>query len=145
VRIKKIDHLGIVVDDLAAAKAFFVDFGFELKGETSVEGQWADRVNGLKGTNVDIAMLQAPNGQIDLELNKFHAPPDTTKTQNLPSNAVGFRHIAFIVDDVEAEVARLKTKGIELVDEIVNYKNIYKLCYVRGPENIIVELAEALS
>ena len=144
-KIRKIDHIGIVVNDLQSAIEFFTYFGFTLQGEASVGGDWADRVNGLTGTKVDIAMMQAPGGQISLELTKFNAPEPQDGTQNLPSNAYGFRHMALVVDDIEATVAGLKDMGYGLVAEIVNYQDVYKLCYVRGPEGIIVELAEELS
>lgn len=143
-KIKRIDHIGIVVTNLSAAKEFFLGFGFELLGEGLVEGEWADRVNGLKGTKAKITMMQAPNGQLNLELTKFHSPRDTKSIENLSANALGIRHIAFVVDDIEDIVSELKKKGIETVGKIQNYENTYKLCYVRGPEGIIIELAEQL-
>ncbi len=143
-KINKIDHIGIVVNDLSAAKEFFFDFGFELLGEGPVEGEWVDRVIGLKDVKAEIVMVQAPNGQLNLELTKFHTPRDTKSIQHLPANALGIRHIAFVVDNIESVVAKLKRKGIETVGEIQNYENTYKLCYVRGPEGIIVEFAEEI-
>lgn len=143
-KIHKIDHVGIVVNDLSAAKEFFLDLGFELEGEAPVEGEWVDRVVGLKDVKAEIVMLQTPDGLMNLELSKFHTPRDTKSIQHLPANALGIRHIALVVDDIEAIVARLKKKGIETFGEIQNYENTYKLCYVRGPEGIILELAEQL-
>lgn len=141
-KIHKIDHVGIVVNDLSAAKEFFLDFGLELKWEGPVEGEWVDRVVGLKGVKAEMVMVQTPDGLLNLELTEFHTPRDTKGIQHFPANALGIRHIAFVVDDIEAVVAKLRGKGIETVGEIQNYENTYKLCYVRGPEGIILELSE---
>jgi catechol 2,3-dioxygenase-like lactoylglutathione lyase family enzyme len=142
--IQRLDHVGIVFDDLAAATAFFVELGLELQGQGSVEGGWVDRVVGLEGVQVDYAMMETPDGQGRLELVKFHAPSGRGGDRHAPANTPGLRHLAFAVDDIDAVVARLRARGAELVGEVENYEDIYRLCYVRGPEGIIVELAEKI-
>ncbi len=137
------DHVGVVVDDLAAATEFFVQLGLEPQGETSVEGRWVDRVVGLEGVRVETAMVQTPDGHGRLELIKFHSPPAQGDNQ-APANTRGIRHLAFVVEDIDAVVAGLRARGSELVGELENYEDIYRLCYVRGPEGIIVELAERI-
>jgi catechol 2,3-dioxygenase-like lactoylglutathione lyase family enzyme len=139
------DHVGIVVDDLAAATAFFVELGLELEGEAAVEGAWVDRVVGLEGVRAEITMLQTPDGHGRVELAKFHAPSGPAGDPQAPANAPGIRHLTFAVDDIDAVVAGLQAHGGELVCELVRYPDIYRLCYVRGPEGIIVELAERIS
>ena len=143
-KIRRIDHVGIVVEDLAAAKAFFLDLGFEMMGEQDVEGDWADRVVGLRGIRSSIVMLRAPEGGSNIELVKFHSPVDEQGVQPLPANAPGLRHFAMVVEDLDALVAKLKGKGTELCGEVVNYEDVYKVCCVKGPEGIILELAEEL-
>ncbi len=138
------DHVGIVVDDLADAVAFFVELGLELRGEAPVEGDWVDRVVGLEGVRAQIAMLQAPDGHARVELAKFHTPSTGGGSQRAPANDLGIRHVAFVVDDIDAVVAGLRTRGAELVGEVERYQDSYRLCYVRGPEGIIVELAEPI-
>ena len=138
------DHVGIVVDDLAAATEFFVDLGLELQGEGSVEGRWADRIVGFEGVRTDLAMMQTPDGNGRLELVKFHSPPIEGDNGHAPANAAGIRHISFVVEDIDAVVARLQARGAELVGELERYKDIYRLCYIRGPEGIIIELAEPI-
>jgi len=138
------DHVGIVVDDLAAATAFFVELGLELQGGGPVEGGWVDRVVGLEGVRAEIAMLETPDGHGRVELAKFHAPPGPDGDRNAPSNTLGIRHITFAVDDIDAVVAGLRGHGAELVGEMERYEDSYRLCYVRGPEGIIVELAEKI-
>ena len=142
--IQRMDHVGIVVDDLAAATAFFVELGLELQGEGSVEGGWVDRVVGLEGVRADIAMMQTPDGHARLELTKFHAPSSPGGDRHAPANALGIRHVTFAVEDVDAAAAGLRAHGAELVGEVERYGDSYRLCYVRGPEGIIVELAEPL-
>ena len=142
--IKRMDNVGIVVDDLKAVIAFFVELGLELEGEATVEGQWVDRIVGLDGVRNDIAMLRTPDGHGRLELMKFHAPPATTAEPNAPVNTLGLRRIMFAVDDIEDVLARLQAQGAELVGEVVQYEDQYRLCYVRGPEGIIVALSEQL-
>jgi catechol 2,3-dioxygenase-like lactoylglutathione lyase family enzyme len=142
--IQRMDHVGIVVDDLAAAIGFFVELGLELRGEGPVEGPWVDRVVGLDGVRAEIAMLQTPDGHGRVELAKFHAPLAEGDNPHAPANTPGIRHITFAVDDVKAVVAGLRARGFELVGELERYKDSYLLCYVRGPEGIIVELAEEI-
>jgi catechol 2,3-dioxygenase-like lactoylglutathione lyase family enzyme len=142
--IQRMDHVGVVVDDLAAATEFFVELGLELQGEGSVEGQWVDRIVGLEGVRTELAMMQTPDGHGRLELVKFHSPSNQGDNGHAPANAPGIRHVAFAVDDLDAVVARLRARGAELVGEVESYKDIYRLCYVRGPEGIIIELAEPI-
>ena len=145
--IQRMDHVGIVVDDLAAATAFFVELGLELQGGGPVEGDWVDRVVGLEGVQAEIAMMETPDGHGRIELAKFHAPSGPsgpTGDRQAPANTPGIRHVTFAVDDLDAVVARLQARGAELVGEVERYKDIYRLCYVRGPEGIIVELAEKI-
>jgi len=142
--IQRMDHAGIVVDDLAAATAFFVELGLKVQGEGLVEGGWVDRVVGLEDVRVEFAMVETPDGHGRLELVKFHAPSGPGGDGHEPANAPGIRHLAFAVDDIDAVVASLRARGAELVGEVENYKDIYRLCYVRGPEGIIVELAEQI-
>lgn len=137
------DHVGIVVEDLAAATEFFVELGLEVQGRGEVEDPLVDRIVGLEGVHSELVMLQTQDGQRRLELVKFHSPVPEGDA-GAPSNALGIRHLAFVVDDVDAAVAGLQARGIELVGEVVSYGNSYRLCYVRGPEGIIVELAEEL-
>jgi len=143
--IQRMDHVGIVVEDLAAAVAFFVELGLELEGEESVEGRWVDRVVGLDDVRVDIAMMRTPDGHGRLELTKFQAPTATTAEPNAPPNTLGIRRIMFAVEDIEDVVARLQAHGAELVGEVAQYEDKYLLCYMRGPEGIIIALAEQLS
>jgi len=143
--IQRMDNVGIVVDDLAAATAFFVELGLELEGEATVEGRWVDRIVGLDGVRSDIAMLRTPDGHGRLELSKFHTPPARNTDPNAPVNTLGIRRIMFAVDDIEDVLARLQAHGAELVGEVVQYEDKYRLCYVRGPEGIMIALAEQLS
>ena len=142
--IQSLENVGIVVDDLAAATAFFVELGLKLIGESPVEGDWVDRVVGLQGVHVDIAMLETADGHGRLELMRFHAPAARAGDVDAPPNTLGIRRVAFSVDDIDATVAGLRARGTELVGEVVRYENSYRLCYVRGPEGIIVMLAERL-
>ena len=142
--VQRMDHVGIVVDDLAAATAFFLELGLELQGEASVEGGWVDRVVGLEGVRAEIAMMETPDGHGRVELAKFHAPSGPGGDRQAPANAPGIRHVTFAVDDIDAAVAGLRAHGGELVGEVERYKDSYLLCYVRGPEGIIVELAEEI-
>ncbi len=138
------DHVGIVVDDLADAVAFFVELGLELDGEASVEGEWVDRVVGLDGVRTRIAMLRTPDGRGRVELAEFETPKADGGRENAPANAPGIRHITFAVEDIDGVVARLRARGAELVGELGRYEDSYRLCYVRGPAGIIVELAERI-
>ena len=142
--IQRMDHVGIVVDDLEAATAFFVELGLKLQGEGQVEGGWVDRVVGLEGVRVEYAMVETPDGHGRLELVKFHSPSVRGGDGNAPANVLGIRHVAFVVDDVDAAVATVRARSGELVGEVEYYEDIYRLCYVRGPEGIIVELAERI-
>ena len=142
--IQRMHHVGVVVDDLAAATAFFVELGMEVESEWTAEGEWVDRIIGLQGVRADVAMLRTPDGDGRLELSKFRAPPGPDGDRLAPSNAPGIRHLSFEVDDVDAAVARAREHGGELVGEVERYGDIYRLCYLRGPEGIIVELAERL-
>jgi catechol 2,3-dioxygenase-like lactoylglutathione lyase family enzyme len=142
--IQRMEHVGIVVDDLAAATEFFVELGLELQGERPVEGRWVDRVVGLEGVRADIAMLQTPDGHGRVELTRFHTPSTQGGNRHAPANTPGIRHVAFSVEGIEAVVARLRARGAELVGELERYEDRYRLCYVRGPEGIIVELAERI-
>jgi catechol 2,3-dioxygenase-like lactoylglutathione lyase family enzyme len=142
--IQRMEHVGIVVDDLAAATAFFVELGLKLQGEGSVEGGWVDRVVGLEGVRVEHAMMETPDGHGRLELTKFHSPSVQGDNPHAPANTLRLRHLAFAVDDIDAVVASVRARGAELVGEVENYEDIYRLCYVRGSEGIIVELAERI-
>jgi catechol 2,3-dioxygenase-like lactoylglutathione lyase family enzyme len=143
-KIRRIDHVGIIVHDLPAAKEFFHDFGLEMLGEGDVEGKWVDSVVGLQDVKATCVMLRTPDGETNIELVKFHMPADEKGLPPPLANTLGIRHIAFVVEDIEALVAKLKKKGAELFGKIQNYRNTYKLCYVRGPEGIILELAEEI-
>lgn len=144
--IQRMDNVLIVVADLEAAKAFFSELGMELEGETSVEGPWVDRTVGLDDVRADIAMMRTPDGHGRVELTKFHTPPAMrAEPQDAPTNTLGIRRIMFAVDDIDDVVARLRNHGGDLVGEITQYEDIYRLCYVRGPEGIIIGLAEQLS
>jgi len=139
------DHVGVVVDDLGAATAFFLELGLELEGEAAVEGRWVDRVAGLGDVRADIAMVRTPDGHGRLELTKYHTPTAVSPAPNAPPNTLGIRLIMFAVDDIEDVIARLHPHGAELVGEVAQYEDSYRLCYVRGPAGIIVALAEQLS
>jgi len=144
--LQRMDHVGVVVDDLEAATAFFAELGMELEGATPVEGRWADRVSGLDGIRVDIAMMRTPDGHGRLELTKFRTPAAVSaEPANAPANTLGIRNIMFAVDDIDDVIARLLTHGAELVGEVAQYEDSYRLCYIRGPAGIIVALAEQLS
>jgi catechol 2,3-dioxygenase-like lactoylglutathione lyase family enzyme len=142
--IQRMHHMGIVVDELAAATAFFAELGLEPQGGGHVDGAWVDRIVGLEGVEVDFAMMQTPDGHGRLELVKFRAPAGPGGDAQAPANTPGLRHLAFEVDDIDAVLGRLRGHGAELVGEVVRYGDVYRLCYVRGPAGIIVELAEPL-
>jgi catechol 2,3-dioxygenase-like lactoylglutathione lyase family enzyme len=143
--VQRMDNVLIVVDDLGAAKAFFADLGMELEGEATNEGPWVDRVVGLDGVRCDLAMMRTPDGHGRVELAKFHTPPAVrAEPEGAPANALGIRRIMFTVDDIDDVVARLGSHGAKLVGEIAQYEDIYRLCFVRGPEGIIIGLAERL-
>lgn len=144
-KVQRIDHVGVIVRDLAAAKAFFINLGLDVLGEGDFEGELFDRVSGLSGVKVSIAMLRTPDGGTNIELSQFHSPTDAGVIQQPAANTLGIRHIAFVVDDIEAAVAQLKQHGAEPFSAIQRYEDSYKLCYVRGPEGIIIELAEQIN
>jgi catechol 2,3-dioxygenase-like lactoylglutathione lyase family enzyme len=144
--VQRLEHIGVVVDDLAGATAFFVALGLEVEGEVSVEGGSVDRINGLKDVRADIVMMRTPDGIGKLELARYRSPSYAGDDGlPAPANAPGIRHILFVVDDIQASLAGLRAHGGELVGELENYGNSYWLCYVRGPAGIIVELAEKIS
>jgi catechol 2,3-dioxygenase-like lactoylglutathione lyase family enzyme len=140
----RMEHIGIVVEDLEAATGFFTALGLQLQGEASVEGPSVDRINGLEGVRADVAMMETPDGGTQLELAKYHSPPGKADDGNPPANTPGIRHILFVVDDIHAALDDLRPHGAELVGELENYEDSYWLCYVRGPAGIIVELAETI-
>jgi catechol 2,3-dioxygenase-like lactoylglutathione lyase family enzyme len=144
--IQRMDHVGVVVDDLMAAAAFFVELGMEVEdgGPGAVEGRWVDRVVGLEGVRVDIVFVRTPDGHGRLELTKFHAPAAVSAESTAP-NTLGLRRIMFAVDDIDGTVTRMQAHGAELVGEVAQYEDKYRLCYLRGPAGIIVALAEELS
>jgi catechol 2,3-dioxygenase-like lactoylglutathione lyase family enzyme len=144
--ILRMDNVGIVVDDLKAVIAFFVELGMELEGVTTVQGPWVDHSVGLDGVKCDIAMLLTPDGHGRVELSKFHAPPVIRRTPDpAPVNALGYLRVMFAVDDIKEVLSRLEARGATLVGEVARYEDAYLLCYVRGPEGITVGLAEPLS
>jgi len=143
--IKRLDHVSVVVDDLAAAVAFFSALGMTRDGEMPIEGPWVDRVNGIAGVQVDIVMMRTPDGHGQLELTKFRHPPLVAIEPAIaPPNTLGLRSVMFAVDSVDDTIARLRATGGELIGEVVQYEDIYRLCYMRGPAGIIVALAEEL-
>jgi catechol 2,3-dioxygenase-like lactoylglutathione lyase family enzyme len=144
--IQRMDNVLIVVDDLEAAKAFFAELGMELEGETTVEGPSVDRTIGLTDVRADITMMRTPDGHGRVELTKFHTPPAVrAEPENAPANTLGIRRIMFTVEDIDDVVARLRSHGADLLDEIAQYEDSYRLCFLRGPEGIIIGLAESLS
>ncbi|MEU6114282.1 VOC family protein [Streptomyces sp. NPDC047117] len=144
--IQRMDNVLIVVDDLDAAISFFVELGMELESKGPVEGRWVERVIGIDDVRQDIAMLRIPGGHGRIELAMFHTPKAiSTEPRDAPANTPGIRRIMFAVDDIDEVVARLRPHGAELVGEVVRYEDIYRLCYIRGPEGVIVGLAEQLS
>jgi catechol 2,3-dioxygenase-like lactoylglutathione lyase family enzyme len=143
--ILRMDNVGVVVDDLAAAIAFFVELGLDLEGETTVEGSSVDRLVGLDDVRTDIALMRTPDGHSRIELMKFQRPTAVSvEPKNAPANTFGIRRIMFAVDDIEDVVARLRAHGAQLIGELTQYEDKYRLCYVRGPEGILVALAEQL-
>jgi catechol 2,3-dioxygenase-like lactoylglutathione lyase family enzyme len=143
-KFKKMDHVSIVVNDFEAAKAFFLDFGLELDGEGEVVGEWVDRVVGLKDVKSAFAVLRAPGGGSNIELIKYNKPLDKREIHQRYSNTPGISNIAFIVDDIEAVFAEFKKKGMETLGEVQQAGDMFKLCYIRGPEGIIIMLAEQI-
>jgi catechol 2,3-dioxygenase-like lactoylglutathione lyase family enzyme len=143
--VQRMDNVLVVVDDLKAAIAFFADIGMELEGEATVEGPWIDRIVGFDGSKCDVAMMRTPDGHGRVELEKYHAPPAVRmEPTDAPVHALGIRRIMFAVDDLDAVLARLRRHGAELVGDVVQYEDSYRLCYVRGPEGIMIALAQQL-
>ena len=136
------DHVSVVVEDLEGAIAFFVALGMELEGATSVEGPWVDAIIGIPGTRTDIAMVRTPDGHNRLELTRYRNPAATTLEPGAPPNTLGYRTVMFEVDDIDETVARMQGHGAELVGEIVDFESVYRLCYLRGPEGVLVALAQ---
>lgn len=142
--VKRMDNVGIVVESLDAAIAFFSELGLTLQGRATIEGEWAGRVTGLEGQRVEIAMLVTPDGHGRLELSRFLSPPVVADHRDAPVNALGYLRVMFAVDDIDDTLARLRTHGAQLVGEVVRYQDAYRLCYVRGPEGLLIGLAEEL-
>jgi catechol 2,3-dioxygenase-like lactoylglutathione lyase family enzyme len=138
------DNVGIVVEDLDAAISFFTELGLNLEGRAPVEGDWADGVTGLHGMRVEIAMLRTPDGHSRLELSRFLAPPVAADHRAAPVNALGYLRVMFTVEDIDDTLARLRKRGAQLVGDVAQYKNMYRLCYIRGPEGILIGLAQEL-
>jgi catechol 2,3-dioxygenase-like lactoylglutathione lyase family enzyme len=143
-KVRRIDHIGIIVNDLAAARDFFVDFGLVVHGEAEMGGALVARLLGLDEVKTSLVMMGPPDGEANIELITFHRPTDEQDPQGAAVNALGIRHIAFLVEDIEAIVAKLKEKGAEPFSEVLRYEDSYKLCYVRGPEGIILDLNEEI-
>ena len=139
------DNVGIVVEDLGVTIDFFRELGLELEGRTMIEGEWAGRVTGLGDQRVEIAMMRTPDGHSRLELSRFLMPPAIADHRNAPVNALGYLRIMFAVDDLDETLERLRKRGAQLVGEVVQYKNVYRLCYIRGPEGLLIGLAQELS
>jgi catechol 2,3-dioxygenase-like lactoylglutathione lyase family enzyme len=142
--LKRMDNIGIVVEDLGLTIAFFEELGLRLEGRATIEGEWAGRVTGLGDQHVEIAMMRTPDGHSRLELSRFITPQTVADHRNAPVNALGYLRAMFTVDDVEETVARLRQHGAQLVGEVVRYQDAYKLCYIRGPEGLLIGLAEEL-
>ncbi len=143
--VKRLDNVGIVVEDLEATVAFFSELGLELEGRGTVEGEWSGRVTGLPGQVVEIAMMRTPDGHGRLEISRFRTPAPVADHRNAPVNALGYLRAMFTVDDIDGTLERLGTLGAELIGEVVRYEDGYRLCYIRGPEGLLIGLAEELS
>jgi catechol 2,3-dioxygenase-like lactoylglutathione lyase family enzyme len=142
--LKRMDNVGIVVDDLESSIAFFRELGLDLEGRATIEGEWAGRVTGLGDQRVEIAMMRTPDGHGRLELSRFLTPPTVADHRNAPVNALGYLRVMFTVDDVDGTLERLRKLGAQLVGEVVQYKDVYRLCYIRGPEGLLIGLAQEL-
>src|SRR3982751_4281298 len=142
--VKRMDNVGIVVEDLDAAIEFFTELGLELEGRAPIQGEWADGVTGLRDMRVEIAMMRTPDGHSRLELSRFLAPPVVTDHRNAPVNALGYLRVMFTVEDIDDTLVRLLGHGAQLVGEVVQYEESYRLCYIRGPEGLLIGLAEEL-
>ena len=142
--VKRMDNVGIVVENLDAAIEFFTELGLTLEGRMPIEGEWASRVTGVHGQRVEVAMMRTPDGHSRLELSRFDAPAMASDHRRAPVNSLGYLRVMFAVDDLDDTLARLGKLGAKVVDEVVNYENIYRLCYIRGPEGILIGLAQQL-
>ena len=142
--IKRMDNIGIVVEDLGTTIDFFRELGLELEGRATIEGEWAGRVTGLGDQHVEIAMMRTPDGHSRLELSRFIAPAAVADHRNAPVNALGYLRVMFTVDDIDGSLERLRARGAQLVGEVVDYKDVYRLCYIRGPEGLLIGLAQEL-
>ena len=142
--LKRMDNVGIVVEDLEATIAFFRELGLDLEGRATIEGEWAGRVTGLGDQRVEIAMMRTPDGHSRLELSRFLTPPVVADHRNAPVNALGYLRVMFTVDNIDETLERLRQRGARLVGEIVQYKHVYRLCYIRGPEGLLIGLAQEL-
>jgi len=142
--VKRMDNVGIVVEDIEAAIEFFTELGLVLEGRMPIEGEWAGRVTGVRGQRVEIAMMRTPDGHGRLELSRFRAPAIASDHRTAPVNSLGYLRVMFAVEDIDDTIARLGKLGATVVDEVVNYEDLYRLCYIRGPEGILIGLAEQL-
>jgi catechol 2,3-dioxygenase-like lactoylglutathione lyase family enzyme len=142
--VERMDNVGIVVEDLDAAIEFFTELGLKLEGRAPIEGDWADGVTGLRAMRVEIAMMRTPDGHSRLELSQFHSPPVVADHRRAPVNALGYLRVMFTVDDIDDTLDRLGKRGAELVGEVVRYEDTYRLCYIRGPDGILIGLAQEL-
>ena len=142
--VQRMDNVGIVVESLDVAIAFFTELGLELEGRTMIDGEWSGRVTGLRGQRVEVAMLRTPDGHGRIELSRFVTPPTVADHRTAPVNALGYLRVMFAVDDLDETLARLQKHGTEVVDEVVAFEDVYRLCYLRGPEGILIGLAERI-
>jgi catechol 2,3-dioxygenase-like lactoylglutathione lyase family enzyme len=142
--LKRMDNVGIVVEDLAATIEFFRELGLELEGRMTIEGDWAERVTGLRDMRVETAMMRTPDGHGRLEISRFLTPATVADHRNAPVNALGYLRVMFAVDDIDETLARLQKHGAEVVDEVAQYEDAYRLCYIRGPEGLLIGLAQEL-
>ena len=142
--LQRMDNVGIVVESLDAAISFFAELGLKLEGRATIEGDWAERVTGLRPMRVEIAMMRTPDGHSRLEISRFLTPPVVADHRNAPVNALGYLRIMFAVDDIDETLARLRKRGAQLVGEVAQYEDAYRLCYIRGPEGLLIGLAEKL-
>lgn len=143
--VRRMDNVGIVVEDIDGAIGFFVELGLVLEGRMPVDGEWAGRVTGLRGQRVEIAMMRTPDGHSRLELSRFAAPAIASDHRTAPVNSLGYLRVMFTVEDIDDTLARLRKLGASVVDEVVDYESIYRLCYIRGPEGILIGLAQELA
>jgi len=142
--VKRMDNVGIVVEDLDAAIEFFTELGLNLDGRMPIEGDWAGRVTGVRGQRVEVAMMRTPDGHSCLELSRFDAPAIASDHRTAPVNSLGYLRVMFAVDDLDDTLARLSKLGATVVDEVVTYEDVYRLCYIRGPEGVLIGLAQQL-